>query len=1120
LLWATGVLAAVAITSSAHAAPSFPDFRIHRAAADTARSSVLLDRLASLRKEQDAGRVTQDVFMMPGGSLGIMRRGAGGRWVPSRPASSRRQEILRTGSLESLSHGELARASLGAHSFPGQDTVRILVLRIDFLHDRSGTQTTGDGKFDLTTGGADPPPVDAPPHNRAFYDSQMEAMRRYYSAETRGRLVIQWDVYPQADSAYHANDMADYGPWKISQDVFPLAYKMFQSFLAAADTQDTSIPWSKFDRIAIFHAGSDLQSDTRLDSPNDIPTFTIGLDSTLAIPVADSSFFVFGAAILPETANQDGNFAALNAVIAHEHGHNIFGWRDVYDVFSGFPVCGYWTLMDTGNLTGTTVVTGTGANQQSFFAIGIVPPLADPYQRHLAYDDVPREVETIGVDSLKSPLVEAKAIKVPLDSEEYLLLENRQGDLNGNGTLTLVRDSTTGVILGPGPEDPDEYDYLLPGYGVVAWQVDESVVGFDPPGARADGFFTLNGNPLRRGLHILEGDGLQDIGDFTSPYPLGSPLDPWFIGNGTRLAPDGRPKLLTNSGTNPHVVVDVLDSLKLSMSVRVTPDWRLPGWPIKARPPVGGLEPLVLAFTGGVGRRVVFAAGDSAIHAVKADGSDAILFQAPAPLSPVAEMIHPTLGPLAVAVYPDPAEINRGPWSTGGSWIVAVDGAGNMAPGFPMQIPGGADGHDWFTAGPLVVPGTTASAGLPRIVVGSRGGRILLVDSDGNWTVPDPSCFQSLAGTFDVTPIAISAMAAYHDPSGLRSYLAVADSMGNVAWGSDGICGRPPAEPPSTIATAPFPPGWQPTLLWAEMNNGASSTQSGLQVAFPEIVALDRKTGAGAIYATTTKLFDLHGLNAPLTKGAAVGDMDGDGFNEVVIATHDGRVGFWNLSGSATPGWPKGVDPEPFASFASPVVANLDASASPELVMATGSGRLLALDRNKAVLPGWPLGTGAGQEGSAALLDVNGDGQLELVIGDADSTLYAFEPGPAPVAGAVWPVWGGNPGRDFALVTVPTSGTIAGSDLVVSGTLKCYPNPAKRSPMTVAFQLTEPGQATLTIYDPSGRQIDRISQSALRSDNALIWDPSKAAPGMYLARLDIEASGKKETHVVQLGVLH
>src|SRR4029077_7302818 len=104
-----------------------------------------------------------------------------------------------------------------------------------------------------------------------------------------------------------------------------------------------------------------------------------------------------------------------------------------------------------------------------------------------------------------------------------------------------------------------------------------------------------------------------------------------------RIAPDGRPKLLTNSGTNPHVVVDVLDSLKLSMSLRVTPDWRLPGWPIKATAPLGGLEPLVMSFTE-VGRLVVFSAGDNAIHAVQANGTDAVLFQAPMPLSPVAEL--------------------------------------------------------------------------------------------------------------------------------------------------------------------------------------------------------------------------------------------------------------------------------------------------------------------------------------------------------------------------------------------------------------------------------------------------------------------------------------------------
>jgi hypothetical protein len=59
----------------------------------------------------------------------------------------------------------------------------------------------------------------------------------------------------------------------------------------------------------------------------------------------------------------------------------------------------------------------------------------------------------------------------------------------------------------------------VPGPGILAWHVDESVASFFGP--RADPGFGLNVNRSRFGLQIIEADGLDDLGDFNSPYALG-----------------------------------------------------------------------------------------------------------------------------------------------------------------------------------------------------------------------------------------------------------------------------------------------------------------------------------------------------------------------------------------------------------------------------------------------------------------------------------------------------------------------------------------------------------------------------------------------------------------------
>src|SRR5262249_16119566 len=170
------------------------------------------------------------------------------------------------------------------------DTVHVAILRVDFLNDRGGNQSTGTGRFDLTPPDPNAVPIDRPPRNRSFYLDHLEALSRFYRAQSYGRTIVVGHVSPSGqDRAYHLTDMADYGPWQFSQDIYPIALDMFHRMLAAADSQSTvlgeRIPWDKIDRTVVIHAGSDLQSDVNQDSPEDIPSFTLG--------VADSEAMVF-----------------------------------------------------------------------------------------------------------------------------------------------------------------------------------------------------------------------------------------------------------------------------------------------------------------------------------------------------------------------------------------------------------------------------------------------------------------------------------------------------------------------------------------------------------------------------------------------------------------------------------------------------------------------------------------------------------------------------------------------------------------------------------------------------------------------------------------------------------
>ena len=255
--------------------------------------------------------------------------------------------------------------------------------------------------------------------------------------------------------------------------------------------------------------------------------------------------------------------------------------------------------MDSGYLLATALEDSqTGG---IVVASGVMPTSLDPWCKSLLwpggleFTDPERELTT----TLQATQLNDRLLYVPLDGDEYLLVENRQTDLNGDQLLYLDRDATKRVILGPGLSTADtldttgdkEYDFLLPGQGIFVWHIDPSVfctvtgevAGSGDTfecGPNANPDHGINSNPDRLGVGLVEADGIRDIGDPSSYYFYGSPFDAYFVGNHTVLGPDTNPSTRTNDGAVSHVTLRVLSPPGVEMGISIASAIRVPGWPL------------------------------------------------------------------------------------------------------------------------------------------------------------------------------------------------------------------------------------------------------------------------------------------------------------------------------------------------------------------------------------------------------------------------------------------------------------------------------------------------------------------------------------------------------------
>jgi hypothetical protein len=78
-----------------------------------------------------------------------------------------------------------------------------------------------------------------------------------------------------------------------------------------------------------------------------------------------------------------------------------------------------------------------------------------------------------------------------------------------------------------------------------------------------------------------------------------------------------------------------------------------------------------------------------------------------------------------------------------------------------------------------------------------------------------------------------------------------------------------------------------------------------------------------------------------------------------------------------------------------------------------------------------------------------------------------------------------------------------------------FPNPG-RDHVTFLFNLPESGEVTITLYDLAGWRAAKLSANLPAGEQALVWNCAQAAPGIYIARINVAG---QDAHTLKIAIV-
>tara|TARA_B100000963_G_scaffold216149_1_gene188514 strand:- start:100 stop:900 length:801 start_codon:yes stop_codon:yes gene_type:complete len=206
--------------------------------------------------------------------------------------------------------------------------------------------------------------------------------------------------------------------------------------------------------------------------------------------------------------------------------------------------------------------------------------------------------------------------------------------------------------------------------------------------------------------------------------------------------------------------------------------------------------------------------------------------------------------------------------------------------------------------------------------------------------------------------------------------------------------------------------------------------------------------------------------------GISVADLNEDGSYELLFSGYDDHLHVWNpVSGEELDGWPVDLGSN---SLSEPITVDLDNDGDLEVVAANKTGTLYVFHHDGTFFPPFPTNIPGNIESSLAVGDIDLDGDYEIVVGTTSGGLIVMDIKSELGDRLSWKLHRGNKYRTGSLGMTLLSSEVGEIALPTEFRVSPnYPNPFNPS-TSIDIETVTTGELLVHVYDISGRIVNTL----------------------------------------------